>query len=251
MGTSQSSPGPGGKSPLVPPWADDQPAQSPQEPEARRFAPFRGKLGQAISSGNRSDLKSALGHYSRKASGGSSNAARRMGSVTKTGGSLFGVLSGNLADVPPDAAINIDSLSGLSCDHAISEISHALAPDDGDGDRIRVAINYALAEALDGIETFNPESITDEIIIDTMLNYLSESIFLQITMDAGKAWNWADTPSQAIRLESDLKELVRVVVDQHMGSRLSDDIRSFSRSEMIQVERQAIIDVWKEWEAYQ
>lgn len=34
MGTSQSSKGPGGGSPLVPPWADDQP-QQPLCPKSR------------------------------------------------------------------------------------------------------------------------------------------------------------------------------------------------------------------------
>lgn len=40
MGTSQSSKGPGGGSPLVPPWADDQPQQplpSPQKGGLRHF----------------------------------------------------------------------------------------------------------------------------------------------------------------------------------------------------------------------
>ncbi len=37
MGTSQSSKGPGGGSPLVPPWADDQPQQPLPSPQERRF----------------------------------------------------------------------------------------------------------------------------------------------------------------------------------------------------------------------
>lgn len=45
MGTSQSSTGPGGGSPLVPPWADDQPQQPLPPPQERRFAPFRESLG--------------------------------------------------------------------------------------------------------------------------------------------------------------------------------------------------------------
>ena len=47
MGTSQSSKGPGGGSPLVPPWADDQPQQPLPSPQERRFAPFRESLGKA------------------------------------------------------------------------------------------------------------------------------------------------------------------------------------------------------------
>lgn len=92
MGTSQSSKGRGGGSPLVPPWADDQPQQPLPSPQERRFAPFRESLGNAVSNGNRADFRKAIGHYARKASGGSSNAARRLGSVTQAGAELFGAL---------------------------------------------------------------------------------------------------------------------------------------------------------------
>lgn len=67
MGTSQSSKGPGGGSPLVPPWADDQPQQPLPSPQERRFAPFRESLGNAVSNGNRADFRKAIGHYARKA----------------------------------------------------------------------------------------------------------------------------------------------------------------------------------------
>lgn len=91
MGTSQSSTGPGGGSPLVPPWADDQPQQPLPPPQERRFAPFRESLGNAVSNGNRADFRKTIGHYARKASGGSSSAARRLGSVTQAGGDCLGL----------------------------------------------------------------------------------------------------------------------------------------------------------------
>lgn len=252
MGTSKSRPGPSGGSPLVPPWADDQPEQPLPSPMPMRFKPFRQSLGKFIASGDRSDLKNAIGHYARKASGGGSTAARRMGSVTKTGGNLFDLLTGGSAKTTPgEATVDLSDLSGLPCDQAISEITQALTPPDGDGDKIRVAMNYALAGALDGVEIFDPSCITDDVIVDTMIVYLAESIFMQIVMDSEKAWNNAETATKALRAESELRELIKVVVDKHMGPKLKTNVRSFTRSQMIQVERSAILEVWKEWESYQ
>jgi hypothetical protein len=250
MGTSQSSSGPGGGSPLVPPWADDQPQQPLPPPQAGRFAPFRKSLGSAVSSGNRDDFRKAIGHYARKASGGGGSAARRMGSVTKAGAGLFGTLAGIPAG-PGETSVDLGSLAGLPCEQAISAISQALTTEDGDSDKICAAMNHALVDALDGVETFDPQCITDDVIVDIMIGYLAESIFLQMVMDSDKAWNKADTPALAIGAETELRELIKVVVDKHMAPKLAGNARAVSRQQMAQIERQAIIDTWKEWEAYQ
>jgi hypothetical protein len=70
-------------------------------------------------------------------------------------------------------------------------------------------------------------------------------------MDSDKAWNKADTPVQAMRAETELRELIKVVVDKHMAPKLAGNVRTFNRQQMTQIERQAIIDAWAEWEAYQ
>lgn len=250
MGTSQSSTGPGGGSPLVPAWADDQPQQPLPLPEAGRFAPFRKSLGSAVSSGNRDDFRKAVGHYARKASGGGGSAARRMGSVTQAGAGLFGLLAGLPAGTG-ETSIDLGSLAGLPCELAIASISQALTTEDGDSEKIRAAMNHALVEALDGVETFDPQCISDEVIVNVMIGYLSESIFLQMVMDSDKAWNKAETSVQAIRAETELRELIKVVVDKNMAPKLASNVRAISRKQMAQIERQAIIDAWAEWEAYQ
>ena len=203
-----------------------------------------------MSGGDQGDLKSAVGHYARNASGGSGSAVRRMGSVTQAGAGLFGALMGAPAG-PGETIVDLGSLAGLPCELAISAITQALTTEDGDSDKIRAAMNHALVEALDGVQTFDPECITDDVIVDTMIGYLAESIFLQMVMDSDKAWNKADTPAQAIRAETDLRELIKVVVDKHMAPKLAGDVRTFTRQQMAQIERQAIIDAWKEWEDYQ
>ncbi len=249
MGTSQSSNGPGGGSPLVPPWADDQ-LQLPQpQPEPRRFKPFRQSLGAFVVSGSRNDLKRAIGHYARTASGGGGNAARRMGSVTQAGARLYGTISGAQID-QGETGVDLRRLVGLSCDEAISTISEALNTHDGDSNKVRVAMNRALIEALDGVEVFDPRHLTDNVIVDVMIGYLTECIFLQIVLDSNNAWNKAESPAQAIRAETDLRELIRVVVDKHLGPNLAGGARTFTQQQMIQIERKAVVDAWKEWEAY-
>ncbi len=249
MGTSQSSTGPSGGSPLIPPWVDDQPPQPQTTPQPARFKSFRQSLGRFVSGGNQSDLKSAVGHYARGASGGSGSAVRRMGSVIQAGAGLFGVLTGAPA-APGGIIVDIGSLAGLPCELAISAITQALTTEDGDSEKIRTAMNHALVEALNDVKVFDPGCITVDVIINTMIGYMAESIFLQMVLDSNKAWNKADTPVKAIRAETDLRELIKVIVDKHMASKLTINIRTFTRQQIAQIERQAIIAAWKEWEAY-
>ena len=54
-----------------------------------------------------------------------------------------------------------------------------------------------------------------------------------------------------IHAEIELRELIKVVVDKHMAPKLAGNIRSFTRNQMVKIERQAIIEAWQEWEAYQ
>jgi hypothetical protein len=48
-----------------------------------------------------------------------------------------------------------------------------------------------------------------------------------------------------------LRELIKVVVDQHMAPKLAGQVRSLSSSDFVQVEKQVIAEVWTEWEKFQ
>lgn len=246
MGTSQSSPGPGGKSPLIPPWADDTPQQPLPHSENRRYASFRESLGRAAANGSSSDLRKAVGHYAKTSSGGSAAAVRRMGSATSAGSQLFGLLTSGTGA----SGINLDSLNGLPVDIAISRITQSLATEDGDSEKIRAAMNLALAEALEGIEVFDSQNVTAEIITNTMINYLCRVIFVQLMMDSGGAFDKAETPKQAIHIENSLYSLIDVIVNEHMAERLSNNISTLTQVQVKEIQRQTIIDVWTEWEDY-
>lgn len=250
MGTSQSNPGPGGGSPLVPPWADDQPQDPLPNPQSPRFQPFRRSFGEFVKTGNQSALKSALGHYARKGTGGSNTAARRLGNTTKAGAALYGVLTSGRGTGDGDFALDVSSLTGMPCEQAIDTITQALTPIGGDSDKIRIALKHALVEALDGISVFDPTSITDEVIVNTMIAYMAESIFLQVVQDAGRAWIKAETPSQSIAAENSLMELIKVEVDLHMAPLFSENVRTLTNSQIINLQRSVIGAVWTEWESY-
>ena len=205
-------------------------------------------------------LRSALGHYARKGSGGGGAATRRLGSITKAGADLYEALSGEVSfavpggiafEAPGALTINVTDLTGQSCELVIETIVGALTPDSGDADKIRAAMNHALVEALDGVEIFNPSYVTDDVIVNTMIGFLSESVFLQITMDGGKAWLKAESPHRATEAENELSELIKVVVDKHMAPKFAGKDGSFTNREMIQLQRQVIGEVWNEWEGFQ
>ena len=201
MGTSQSSVGPNGRSPLLPAWVDNNQATT-QTPDPQRLRGLRQAIGRAVRGGGRGDVRKALGHYARKASGGK---------------------------------------------HQITEL---LAGHHGDSDKIRSAMNIALSEALEGMTTFDENSITTEVIGRMMVCYLTESIFLQIAHDAGKAWKKGDDPVQIARAENDLRQLIREVVDINLAPKFTDDVCQLTTEQMQDIQNQAILEIWEEWEEY-
>ena len=252
MGTSQSNPGPNGSSPLVPPWADDEPEKPLPPPPERRFQQFRRNLGDFVQLGSSSSLHSALGHYSRHTYGSGSVASRRLGSVTSAGAGLYQALSGGQVAGYRDDEPSFDwsSFTGKSTLEAISGLVDFLTPQNGDADKIRSSMHQALADALDGMPIFDLTRITGDVIINTMIGFLSESIFLQIVSDAGKSWTRADTALQQVRAENSLRELVKVVVDKKMAPKLSGSSGSLSRNDVITIHRQVIAEIWMEWGRY-
>lgn len=250
MGTSQSSMGPKNGTPLVPPWADDHTEKSLPQSSDRRYSDFRKYLGQAVSNGSREDIKKALGLYASKASGGGRTATRRLNSVVQVGAGLFVSLTESLT-ANGYSIIDLNNLIGQPCEVAISSIARMLTSDDGDSEKICSAINDALSEALDGLEEFDPSRITEAVIINTMIIYITECIFNQIVFDSGKAWNKADSPQKAVQAEDALRELIKVTVDTAMAPKLSNNVSALSKDQIIEIEQQVIIDVWQEWENYQ
>lgn len=250
MGTSTSSKGPNGNSPLVPPWADIDGAGPGPDPEPNRFQGFRTSLGRFVSSGDRSYLTKALHRYARSSTGGSEVGPRRFGAMAQAGGGLFDVLN-QLRNDPANAPLALRALAGRPTREVIDAIIDALVPENGDADRIRAALNEALAQCLDGVETFDFASITDEVLTEVMITYACMCVFEQVILDSNRAFGKAETPAQAEAAEQALLELVKAVTDKHMRPLLDGTIQAMTHAQVQAAQLTAITEVWKEWETYE
>jgi hypothetical protein len=248
MGTSTSSRGPGRDSPLVPPWADTDNQGPGPVPAPQRFKEFRKSLGKFVSGGDRADLQAALGKYATTATGGSVVGSRRFGSMARAGGGLFDTLAGLPANINA-SGLDLSALNGMETDLAIDVIIQALIPSDGDADRIRVAMNEALSECLEGYDEFDFAHISDEMLVQIMLAYVSRCVFGQVVLDSKDAFAKAQS-GEAETAERDLLSLVGAATDLHMRPLLAGNFRTFSRVQIEEAQLRAIREVWTEWEAY-
>lgn len=98
-------------------------------------------------------------------------------------------------------------------------------------------------------QAIDENSINVEIISNMMICYLTESIFMQMTHDAGKAWKKSDNPVQIDTEENALRQLIREVVDITLASKFKDGICHLTNENMKEIQRQAILEIWEIWEA--
>ena len=249
MGTSASSKGSGRDQPLVPPWADDEPGKPVPQAEPKRFQAFRRSFGKYLQTRDPRDLQRSLGHYARTATGGSSVGPRRFGSVYNTGGDLYSVLSslggdGTLAD---GRGLSQASLTGQPLDVVCQRLSDALAPANGDADRIRASINQAMIEVL-GENEFDPARLDDETIQRILGEYLSQSVFQEIVEEVGGSWA-TGTETSTPEAEGALLETIRAVIEVNLGPRLEEN-GNIVQADIRQLMREAINEVWATWETY-
>jgi hypothetical protein len=185
MGTSTSSGGSPGDSPLVPPWVppvppvppvsaappDEVPAEaspdappvavppSPASPPpgplsgsdfapSSRFIGARLRLGQYAKNGSRDDLRSGLKAYTSKGYGGPQRAAARMAGTSRTAGLLHGALEALSRGeaLPSEIGLEAASLAGRDAREIGDAIAEAIRPSDGTLDA--EAARDAIAQAL-------------------------------------------------------------------------------------------------------
>ncbi len=250
MGTSTSSRGANDRSPLVPPWADVDGAGPGPEPDEQRFRSFRTHLGKFVGSGDGDQLRKALRSYASSSTGGSTVGPRRFGAVAQSGAAMFGALN-DLRTGSPDAPANLRALAGRPTREVIDALVDAFVPENGDADRIRAALNDALSECLEGVDEFDFGSITDEVLVNLMVTYVSLSVFQAIVLDSDRAFGKGATPAAVENAEKQLMELVKVVSEKHMAPLLAGDVGGISPAQMQAAQIAAIREVWKEWESYE
>ena len=144
--------------------------------------------------------------------------------------------------------VDFSALTGQSIERAGQAIALALAPVNADADRISIAIQEALAEALPDAEVFDPTALTPDQIVLVLVEFLSRVLFQQVTEDAGSAWNKSPAGERTVAAEAELFDVIRTCVDRHLGPRLSGGVGQISRQEAEVLQRAAMVDVWREWE---
>ncbi len=241
MGTSGSKPDGRKGSPLIPPWADQDPPRPdpppppdngdpdplpkppppapPPPPEnvspEGRYRDFRVAYGNFARTGSTQSAREALGHHARTSAGGGRTAAARTARAARSGGgALASFAASATTGQAPVSGFNIRSLAGQSIDSAIAQIVDAFCPPGIlDEEMARIAMGEALAVALEGVDTFDPDAVDAEAVRIATLTFVSELVFLEVASDGGNALAQAPSQTSAVQRELDLRDLIREVAD--------------------------------------
>lgn len=252
MGTSASNKGSRGSSPIVPPWADTDGNGPGPAPDPNRFKGFRTQMGKFVSSGDGGKLRKALGRYARDTLGGRATGVRRFNQMLISGGALVGLLnelrSGGTGT--GTTGVDLSRLVGMPVEAAIQAIVEAVAPDAGDRELIRVAMQEALIECLQGQPAFDPTAISDSLLVELLVEYLSQCVFTHIVYESGNSFGKGASTTATAQRENELMELIRVEVDNHAAPLLADGA-NLNPGQIQAVESQIIAGVLDIWEGFE
>ena len=146
--------------------------------------------------------------------GGGTAAAERLSRAARLGGSAFSALASAGANRPPqDGGMDLRTLAGRPVDEAVSAIVDAFCPPGIlDEDAIRAAMSEALAEALAGLDKFDPTRLNDYAVLVATRSFVAELVFNAVMAEQGQSASNA-TPVQAVERENRIREIVRELTD--------------------------------------
>lgn len=223
MGTSQSKPSTPGGSPLVAPWADqdppppDQPQPQPAVSDVLPSAPLSGvrrALRDYMGTGDPSAGRRALGRYAR-AMGGRRASARHARAARTGGAALSALASVARANGAPVvvAGFDLGTLAGRPLEEAIATIVDRFCPPGIlDEDVVRAAMAEALFEALGDQPVFDLNAVTDHVVVVTTVCFVAELVFASVAAEQGKSAENV-SPETAVQRENSLRDLVRAAAD--------------------------------------
>lgn len=246
MGTSQSKPSAPGRSPLVPSWGDRDPAPphdpsapsdtnapnappaDPQQPAPdqgasppapspnlppRHNSAFRRAYRDFMHSGSHADGRRALGHFARGSGGGRGGSAKYSRAARSAGGAFAGMARAGQGQGPVAGALDLRTLAGRPIADAIAAIVDAFCPPGIlNEDTARAAMAEGLAEALDGVDIFDPAAVNDYSILLTARVFVAELVFATMAAEQGQSADSVPT-TQAVAREEELRAMVREVTD--------------------------------------
>ena len=235
MGTSTAYSGPNGGTPLIPSWLGDDPVPAPSgsgpggdEPpvspsrppipemaDPQRFSGARSNFTRFAGSGgsDRASLGRAISSYVSKSTGGSRQAAQRMGSSRAAGSRLLGFLADAQARGVREALreLNLESLAGRPISEIFIGLADHICPGTGTVDEgiardayIETVVELA-SEGLTDLSTFTPEQM--QMVFEL---YATHAIEARILNDIGtKAVMMPASAQVAHRVEQQLRDFIR------------------------------------------
>ncbi len=84
-------------------------------------------------------------------------------------------------------------------------------------------------------------------MVAVQVDFFTGVLFLDIALDAGRAWNRAPNVPSAIEVEDRLRAIVRGSVDDRLSPLLHGEIQRATRAEIEAFGRCAIEQVWSDW----
>lgn len=239
MGTSTSSRGPGPNVSLDPPWLDDVVGElgggavpsadgEPVPPQGAlgtaqpaRYAEARRELKKFIKTGSTDNLRDAIGHYSRKGSGGAGAASTRMRASTRAGAELFTFLNALGQGGSVEARQWLQDLQSGSptADDVVDAIVRELSPPGGSADEeaLRDSMASALTELLlesPGIDLLHLQTSD---IWELMKNFLSSEVAHRLCFDLGPLFESAKVdPTTAVQREREMRLFIKLEIGEHL-----------------------------------
>lgn len=240
MGTSTAYGGPNGGTPLVPSWlGGDEPTLPPRSPDSspspdaaeppaspnrppipkmadsQRFSGARNSFTRFAGSGgsDRASLGRAISSYVSKSTGGSRQAAQRMGSSRGAGARLLGFLADAQARGVREALreLDLESLAGRPITEIFVGLADYICPGAGTVDEgiareayIETIVELA-SEGLTDLNTFTPDQMQTVFEL-----YATHAIEARICNDIGtKAVMMPADAQAAHRVEQQLRDFIR------------------------------------------
>lgn len=288
MGTSQSSWGPKGLVPMVPPWATEPPLgdgqanaattdeeaapadqgdvggennpadiqappPGPMAPPAR-FAGTRRSLGEYARSGDNNDLRRSLGHYVHKGYGGSGTTTRRFGGTAATADALGSALARVATGQPAAVGSPLDPtiLNGRSAQEVMDAVVEAVRPVDGtqDTEAARESIQDALVELL----TRFPEADLLNLDADqrsfAIERFTAFDVYRRFVLDVGKTISEkAPNPTTALGRLKQARDYIKETVAASFR-KLRDAGRTLTAGRIGQTVRDALRETFQVFEGY-
>lgn len=218
MGTSTHNIGQKGTTPLVPSWLeddDDKKKIMPNIGAGDRFAAARGDLTRYISSGGRdtSNARSGLSKYVKNSLGGSSNAARRMGSANRSAARLLGgygaFVAGGVHEF--ERYFSLQDVSNRPISEVLTQLTDKICEDGGliDQSIFRLAYIDALTDSPE-IAGKTIAEMTPEMFLSIIKDAIANTVTGRITNDVfNKVISFPNDVDEASQLEEQVEDFIK------------------------------------------